>query len=103
MNKLTIASVAGLIILAGCKSTPTQAELEYKAFDQVVSEKVASGKMTPAEAELARQQYMGALRTRESNIAASYGVAAGNQAYATNSTAAMGMALMCAGQGGRRC
>jgi len=104
-NKMRRLLAALLIAssIAGCAHHPTQADLEYKAFDQLLSEKVASGKISPAEADLARQQYAGALRTRESNIAASYGVANSNNAYARNSTAAMGFALMCAGQGYRNC
>lgn len=62
--------IFSLIFLSGCATGPSQAELEYKAFDRVISEKVAKGKMSPAEADLARQQYAGSLRHRESNIEA---------------------------------
>jgi hypothetical protein len=97
--------IVGLVALsvAGCAQQPSQAELEYKAYDRVLSEKVASGKLSPAEADLARQQYAGNLRTRESGIAASYGVANSNNTYAQNSSMAMGLALMCAGQRGGHC
>jgi hypothetical protein len=101
MKPTIVALIA--VTLAGCAHQPTQAELEYKAYDRVLSEKVASGKLSPAEADLARQQYAGALRTRESGIAASYGVANSNNTYAQNSSMAMGLALMCAGQRGGHC
>ena len=97
--------IAGLVALSvtGCAHQPNQAEMEYKAFDNLVSEKVAAGKISPAEADLVRQQYAGNLRTRESGIAASYGVANSNNAYASNSGMAIGLALMCAGQRGGHC
>jgi hypothetical protein len=102
--KPTIAAlVVASFAVAGCVHQPTQAELEYKAYDRVLSEKVASGKISPAEADLARQQFAGALRTRESGIAASYGVANSNNTYAQNSSMAMGLVLMCAGQRGGHC
>lgn len=88
---------------AGCAQQPSQAQLEYAAYDRVIAEKVAKGQISPAEADLARQQYAGGLRTRESNIAASYGVANSNNSYARNSGMAMGLALMCAGQRGGHC
>lgn len=62
--------ILSLIFVSGCATGPSQAELEYKAFDRVVSEKVSKGKMSPAEADLARQQYAGSLRHRESSIEA---------------------------------
>jgi hypothetical protein len=102
MNKTIVAAI-GIIALAGCASGPTQAERDFAAYNNVINEQVAKKQMTPAEAELARQQYAGALRTRESNIAAAEGIAAGNQAYANNSTMALSAALLCAGQGGRGC
>lgn len=102
--KLSIVAVAATaLFLTGCAQRPSQAQLEYSAYDRVISEKVASGKLSPAEADLARQQYAGSLRNRESNIAASNGVAASNDAYARNSGLAMGFALMCAGQRGGHC
>jgi hypothetical protein len=97
--------IAALVILsvAGCASKPTQAQMEFATFDRVISEKLAKGQMTPAEEDLARQQYVGNLRSRESGIAASYGVANQGNAYASNSGMAMGFALMCAGQRGGHC
>ncbi len=70
------------LLFSGCSTGPSQADLEYQAFDRVVSEKVSKGKMTPAEADLARQQYIGGLRSRESRI------------DANNTDAALGMYLM---------
>jgi len=102
-NQALAAIATGMLLLAGCTSQPTQAELELKAYDRVLAEKVEKKQMSVAEADLARQQYAGALRARESNIAASYGVANQGNAYAQNSTALTGLALVCAGQGGRRC
>lgn len=97
--------IAGLVAIsvASCARHPTQADLEFAAYDRVISEKVSKGQLTPSEADLARQQYAGNLRTRESGIAASYGVANSNDTYARNSSMAMGMALMCAGQRGGHC
>ncbi|NDB70198.1 MAG: hypothetical protein EB015_19765 [Methylocystaceae bacterium] len=100
-NIFVFIAVAGS--LAGCANGPSQAQLEYQAFDRVISEKVAKGQMSAADGELARQQYVGNLRTREANIAASHGVASSNNAYASNSGMALGMALMCAGQRGGHC
>ena len=100
-NLIVLFVVAGS--LAGCATGPSQAQLEYQAFDRVISEKIAKGQMSPADGDLARQQYVGNLRTREANIAASHGVANSNNAYAYNSDMALGMALMCAGQRGGRC
>lgn len=98
-----VAIVAASCMMAGCASQPTQADLEYKAFDRVLSEKVARGKISPAEADLARQQYAGSLRTRESNIAASYGIANQGNASAQNADTAAAILLMCAAQGYRNC
>jgi hypothetical protein len=97
--------IVALVILsvAGCANHPSQAQLEYAAYDRVISEKVSKGQMTPAEADLARQQYAGNLRSRESGIAASYGVANQGNAYANNSTMALSAALICAGQRGGHC
>ena len=97
--------IAALVILsvAGCARQPTQADMELAAYDRVISEKVAKKQMTQAEADLARQQYAGNLRSRESGIAASYGVANQGNAYANDSTMALGLALMCAGQRGGHC
>lgn len=97
--------IAALVILsvAGCANSPSQADMELAAYDRVISEKVAKKQMTQAEADLARQQYAGNLRSRESGIAASYGVANQGNAYADNSTMALGLALMCAGQRGGHC
>lgn len=100
-NAVVLYLIAGSLI--GCNTGPSQAQLEYQAFDRVVSEKVAKGQMSPAEADLARQQYAGNLRSRESGIAASYGVANSNNAYANNSTMALSAALICAGQRGGHC
>ena len=90
-----------MLLLAGCATGPTQAEREFAAYNNVLNEKVARKQITPAEAELARQQYAGNLRARESNIAAAEGVANSNNAYATNSSMALSAALICAGQGNR--
>lgn len=92
-----------MLLLAGCATGPTQAEREFAAYNNVLNEKVARKQITPAEAELARQQYVGNLRARESNIAAAEGMAAQGNAYASNSTMALGMAMMCAGQRGGHC
>lgn len=102
MNRV-ILFILATAMLTGCARQPTQAELEYKAFDRVVSEKVAKGQMSPAEGDLAKQQYAGNLRARESGIAASYGVANSNNTYASNSNMALGMAMFCAGQRGGHC
>lgn len=102
MNRLlAVLSLAALC--AGCASGPSQAQLEYQAFDRVLSEKVARKQITPAEADLARQQYAGNLRARESNIAANYSAAEAGNAYANNSTMALSAALICAGQRGGHC
>jgi hypothetical protein len=102
MKTIAFAAVTaiGLLSLAGCKSQPTQADLELQAYERVLAEKVEKKQMSVAEADLARQQYLGNLRARESNIAASYGVANQGNAYAQNSTALTGLALVCAGQRG---
>lgn len=101
MTRYIIATLA-TISLTGCATGPTQAEREFAAYNNVLNEKVAKKQITPAEAELARQQYAGNLRARESNIYAAEGVAASNRAYATNSTMALSAAMICAGQGGCR-
>lgn len=104
MKRVSLALLAATISLAGCaKPPPTQAQLELAAFNRVLEEKVAEKKMTQSEAALASQQYAGAIRARESGIAASYGVANSNNTYATNSSMALGMAMMCAGQRGGHC
>ena len=97
--------IAGLIAasVAVCSTGPSQAEREFSAYDRVLSERVAKHQISPAEADLARQQYIGALRNRESAIAANNGAADAGNAYASNSTMALGMALMCAGQRGGHC
>jgi YD repeat-containing protein len=48
-----------IFLLASCATGPSQAQLEYTAFDRVISERVAKGQITPAEADLARTQYSG--------------------------------------------
>jgi hypothetical protein len=86
-----------MLLLAGCATGPTQAEREFAAYSNVLNEKVARKQITPAEAELARQQYVGNLRARESNIAAAHAITNSNNTYAANSDMALGMAMMCAG------
>lgn len=103
MKLAGVLSIIGVLLVAGCARQPTQADLELQAYNRVLADKVASGKMSPAEADLARQQYAGALRTRESAIAANQGAANAGNAYAGNSSMAIGMTMFCAGQRGGHC
>lgn len=91
------------LALAGCATAPTQAESELGAYIDLMDEKVRRKQITEAEARLAVQQYAGSLRARESGIAMNNGIANSNQAYATNSTMALGAAMYCAGQRGGHC
>ena len=101
--KRFIVTLSACLTMAGCAVQPTQAELEYQAYDRVMHEKVIKGQISKAEADLARQQYAGGLRARESNINAANGFAQSQAAYAQNTGILTGMALYCAGQRGGHC
>ncbi len=103
MHKITIQiAICLAIATAGCASKPSQAEMELDAYNKVLAEKVSKKQMTETEAEFARQQYIGTLRARESNIAASNGIAKQANARAFDDAAA-GLAMMCSGPGYRNC
>ncbi len=39
------------LLFSGCSTGPSRAELEYNAFDRVISERQSKGQMTAAEAD----------------------------------------------------